>query len=491
MNLGIILVLVFVVAIVVCGYAIRKTSQRVRHVAVEALSGLIAQSHTFDTVARSGLNLVQEVEIVSRGYEMWASFLFARSLSHVRFFSSNPLPPISRLESKGPDRQCHALRSGIANTIASTFRRYIEGHNTLLPFVDANDMQRYHEIYDLSYQDFQEIFQNSSSTFEDDPESLRGLKTSLMRLFIARQILLCDLLALPSDSPVPDFTRWPAISEELASLSSFVRQSATAIGRLIDEEDNGHWGDQSRTSYRGKSQSDDNQASETHDPPTPGREKVQAQLRRLDALSQSIRGLNARMLLMRDEANNMIDESRHSVDISPVLARQYDLIGSDLRNLMSEWERGRNTMLLGLGAHDRSSVSRSSSGLRSPQSPAHSLGGTTAVNEGSPAEALRRLTGERSRPASNDGIGSDEEVFEAISRPLKPKRMSMTREEKLARMQEDRRKRATLQESRDATTSMLRELETVIKHRPRGRTTSRITSVWSRILLLQIWQEYQ
>jgi uncharacterized membrane protein len=70
MNLGIILVLVFVVAIVVCGYAIRKTSQRVRRVAVEALSGLIGQSHTFDTVARSGLNLVQEVEIVSRGYEM-------------------------------------------------------------------------------------------------------------------------------------------------------------------------------------------------------------------------------------------------------------------------------------------------------------------------------------------------------------------------------------------------------------------------------------
>jgi hypothetical protein len=53
----------------------------------------------------------------------------------------------------------------------------------------------------------------------------------------------------------------------------------------------------------------------------------------------------------------------------------------------------------------------------------------------------------------------------------------MTREEKLAKMQEDRRKRATIQEGRAVTTNMLRELETVIKHRPRGRTSSRITSV--------------
>ena len=144
---------------------------------------------------------------------------------------------------------------------------------------------------------------------------------------------------------------------------------------------------------------------------------------------------------------------------------------------MSEWERGRNTMLFGLGAIDQVSLSRSSSGLRSPHSPVCSLGGITAVNEGSPAEALTRLTGESLKAPSNDSLVSDEEVFEAVSLPTKPKRLSMTREEKLAKMQEDRRKRATLQENRDATTNMLRELETVIKHRPCRRTTSRVTSI--------------
>jgi Mysoin-binding motif of peroxisomes len=392
-------------------------------------------------------------------------------------YSSNPLPPISRLEMTGIDRRCRILRSGVVNAINSTIHCYLEAHNVMLPLVDSIDMQRYHDIYELSRQDYQEMIQGLPSTVTDDPESLGGLKMSMLRLFIARQILFCDLLALPSESSVPGTNRWTLISDEIASLSQVVSTSATSVGLLIDEEENQHWGEQSSGRSQDSVRADESQGSGVVAPRTPAKEKVHAQFRRLDALSRSIRSLNARMLLMRDEANSLIEGAGHSTDITSVLAKQYDLVGSDLRNLMSEWERGRNTMLLGISAVDRSSLSRSSSGLRSPHSPVHSLGGITAVNEGSPAEALRRLTEEGLKAPSNDGLGSDEEIFEAIALPPKPKRLSMTREEKLAKMQEDRRKRATLQESRDASTNMLRELETVIKHRPRGRTTSRITSV--------------
>ncbi len=347
----------------------------------------------------------------------------------------------------------------------------------MLPFVGPVDMQRYHDIYELSRQDYQEVIQGSPSAFEDDPESLRGLKTSLMRLFIVRQILLCDLLALPSKSSDSDTRWWSVVSDEMANLASVVNVSATSIGRLINEENSRQWGDRLGQRPEESAQVGENRASEIGAPMTPGKERTQAQLRRLDALSQSIRSLNARMLLMRDEANGLIEDGEQSSDISSVLTKQYDLVGGDLRNLISEWERGSNTMLLGAGTHDLLSLSRSSSGLRSPHSPVNSLGGKTAVNEGSPAEALKRLSGDGSQAPSNDGLGSDEEIFQAVSLPYKPKRLSMTREEKLAKMQEDRRKRATLRESRDATTNMLRELETVIKHRPRARTASRITTV--------------
>lgn len=346
----------------------------------------------------------------------------------------------------------------------------------MLPFVDPVDMQRYHDIYDLSIQDYQEMIRGLPSTSEEDPESLRGLRTSLTQLFVARQILLCDLLALPSKSSIPDSRRWSAIADEIASLSDVVEISAISIEGLINEEESRRWGDRSRSSARESAERDECHASETLVPSSPGKERAQAQLRRLDALSHSIRSLNARMLVLRDEANHLTDVAEESSEISSVLAEQYDLVGGDLRSLMSEWEHGRKTMLLNAGGFDQSRLSRSSSSLRSPHSPAHSLGGKTVVSEGGPAEALRRLTGECAKPPNSDGLGSDEEVFEAVSIPFKLNCLSMTREEKMAKMREDRQKRATLQENRDATTSMLRELETVIKHRPRGRTTSRTTS---------------
>ena len=62
--------LLAILAMGIHGYSQKKASQRVRQAAVDALSTLIKFSHAFDKVARSALSLIQEVEIVSRGYEM-------------------------------------------------------------------------------------------------------------------------------------------------------------------------------------------------------------------------------------------------------------------------------------------------------------------------------------------------------------------------------------------------------------------------------------
>jgi Mysoin-binding motif of peroxisomes len=70
LNVCIFLALALIVVIGIYGYARRKTSQRTRQAAMGALSDLITQSHAMDNVVRSALGLIQEVEIVSRGYEM-------------------------------------------------------------------------------------------------------------------------------------------------------------------------------------------------------------------------------------------------------------------------------------------------------------------------------------------------------------------------------------------------------------------------------------
>jgi hypothetical protein len=94
---------------------------------------------------------------------------------------------------------------------------------------------------------------------------------------------------------------------------------------------------------------------------------------------------------------------------------------------------------------------------------------------------LKLLNGEAGDESGLDSSIPDEEIFEAVVKPQPRKRMSMgvnmTREEKIAKMQEERKKRATLQDQADTTTSMLRELQMVIKHRPPQRQNTRVTSV--------------
>jgi hypothetical protein len=111
-------------------------------------------------------------------------------------------------------------------------------------------------------------------------------------------------------------------------------------------------------------------------------------------------------------------------------------------------------------------------------SPTTSLGGLTAVEEGNAMDALKALNGEARSRSSMDFSSSDaEEVFEAVALPRQ--RSTLTREERIAKMKEDRVKRESMKDKAEANTNMLRELESVINMRPRGRTTpaGRITSI--------------
>lgn len=206
---------------------------------------------------------------------------------------------------------------------------------------------------------------------------------------------------------------------------------------------------------------------------TPGKDRHRSQLRRLNSLSQGIRGLHAKIHLIREESDACIERSADEVDLSGALIAQYESIGADLRGLLQEWEAGKSALMANLERPER--LSRPPSIMRSPVSPTVSIGGSTAV-DGSPAAALRALNGENlDVPLGPDHHLDDDEVFEAIALPRK--RNSMTRQERIARMKEDRARQAAVREKADASTNMLKELETVIKLRPRGKNGPRITSI--------------
>lgn len=147
---------------------------------------------------------------------------------------------------------------------------------------------------------------------------------------------------------------------------------------------------------------------------------------------------------------------------------QYESIGTDLKELMSAWEEGKAALAQGIDRNEKRLSSMST--LISPTS---SLSGLTTVEEeGNAAAALRALTGESPTRSEEGGNEPEREVFEAVALPLPRQRSTLTREERVAKMKEDREQKAQARQQMDATRGMLKELETVINLRPRTRTSA-------------------
>ena len=199
-------------------------------------------------------------------------------------------------------------------------------------------------------------------------------------------------------------------------------------------------------------------------------------MRKLGNLSHGIRGLQAKMRLLRDESDRFLEETDEVSETRNNLVAQYDSIGADLRDLMHEWEQGRAALAMAFARNGHSRCA-SAAEISHSVSPTLSLEGSTVVG-GSPHDPYQALNGKlmhtRSR-SSTTTESSGEEIFEALAAPRQ--RSTLTRDERLAKMKEDRMRQVVVQEGRQANTHLLRELETVIKLRPRGRTTGRLDNI--------------
>lgn len=342
------------------------------------------------------------------------------------------------------------------------------------------DLERYYDLYEVSQTDMQEsgVVLPPDIHDDDDMDTLKALKSGLQSLHFRRKLYLCSLLALHANGGRSDFPLWTAATESMVSLASTTNRMASRIAKILSEEEGkspprGYWYEFIRLTTT---------LTAFPVPPTPripltpGRERMRGQMRKLSSLSQGIRGLQAKMHLLRDESERVLDETNETSEFGVNLLVQYDSIGSDLKILMQEWEEGRTALAASIDKIDHRTC-LSPTGLLAPMSPTLSLGGLTAEGEHSP-DALKALNGfprsPRSRSSTNTS-SSGEEVFEAVALPRQ--RSLLTRDERIAKMKEDRVRSALNKGKAAANTNMLKELETVIKLRPRGRTTGRMTSV--------------
>ncbi|KAF2465044.1 uncharacterized protein BDR25DRAFT_92481 [Lindgomyces ingoldianus] len=439
-----VVLLVFAAVTTTCyAYVRRQWLQYLRQQAVEGASALVTNLQAFEASTSSALALIQEVELVSRGYRL-----------------SSPLPPISRIEEKGQARRCHRLRRSLRAAFASAIPIFAEHCGSLKQLVEEDDLEKYLDVYDISNPDLQEAAQGYSESEFEDAETLKALRILQYRLSTLRRVYLCSLLALEADGGKPDFARWTVAVDSMLSLAAPTGDWSEKLNRILSEDE------QFVLPSPQKIQ------------PTPSRERLRNSVRKLSSLSQGIRGLQAKMQILREESNKTLEESEDITDLGSHLMAQYESIGADLKSLMQAWESGKTSLALNIDRHERR-ISQASSGLRSP---VPSLGGLTAVEEGSPSDALRALNGgllspRQSAPSSVEGSNSDDEVFEAIAIPRT--RPTLSREERMQKIQEDRVRQVSLREQRDANNSMLKELESVINLRPQRMNAARGVRVTS------------
>lgn len=450
----------------------RQYSRFIRQSAVSSAARFVSEAHHFDAATSGALRHIQEIEVVARGYQMSVTSL-SWGPNSLTCNSSSPMPPISRSDERLAVRHCRELRRITSESLITGLTQYVHFHNELQPYANVEDLESYYHIYEISSESFAGAVNFANDLSSESQETLKQLRFLISLHVVARKLLLIDLLALRPTSTWAGIQLW---RKALRILHTLTEDTLQATRRLLeglsDEDPTGLPGS-------GIHQDGDIVLSPVQESNSPPRQHSKMQTRRFEMIANAVRSLNAKVRIAQDSMAELIANDASEAAVSCTIGKHYEHIGSELRSLLVDWERGRSAMSLHLDADTR--YSRPSSGGRSPISPSPSLGGVTMV-DGGPSDALRLLNGDDDdvQSASSGAFQDstvDEEVFEAVAKPRKRMSLALSREEKMAKLQEDRRKRATLQEQADTTTNMLRELQMVMKHRPQNRPSTRVTSV--------------
>ena len=232
------LLLIGVATVALYYYFRRQWLQYLRVQAVESATFFIATSQDFDAAASTGISLVQEVELVSRGYNMYVyRNLECRATNiHAR---STPLPPITRLEESSQIKRCAQLRRIIHRSLISMFAPYYEAYQSMKIRAIDVDLGKYYDVYEISRTDIEdaELVANVTPSDIADADTLQDLRVDLQKFHVIRKLLLCALLALDADGSKADFRNWSDATDAMKRITSITAKMAFEIDDILGNEE--------------------------------------------------------------------------------------------------------------------------------------------------------------------------------------------------------------------------------------------------------------
>jgi len=114
---------------------------------------------------------------------------------------------------------------------------YLQVLSVVKTFAQQVDLEKYHDVYDISDFDISDAMQGFSEQDFEDAESLRTLKIAAARFHTIRKIFLCSLLAFEATGDNTDFLRWSTAVESFRTLTEATTESIEKIRQILNEEE--------------------------------------------------------------------------------------------------------------------------------------------------------------------------------------------------------------------------------------------------------------
>jgi len=196
------------------------------------------------------------------------------------------------------------------------------------------------------------------------------------------------------------------------------------------------------------------------------------------------------MHVLREESDRTLQEDADLSEFGREMLQHYDSIGADLRGLVDEWENSRAYLIMNLNQRDRANSGSPESLKGSESISGTTLVGDTPRNSGlftkdggwGDAACFSLLSPTKGDRSDDQGTDSDvEEIFEGVAEPPTVRqRSTLTREERIRKVQEERSRMADKRRTMDTTVALQKELQAVLVNRPIPRRRTMATARNSR-----------